>query len=430
MKKQLDKYIITETKEKNLWQDCLFVFDSSALLNFYEYSTETRKNIFDTTFKVIEDKLWIPNHVEFEFLKNRETTLRKPISTYNQLISSHYSKIEENLKQIKSKTKKDHKHPYVSEKIFIDLDNELEKFKKLLSNEIKTRIEEIENLSENDDVLNAFDKYFKVGKKFNYAQISSIIKEGEFRYKYSIPPGYKDLESKIGFQIFGDLIIWKQIIEYSKALNKPIIFVIDDVKEDWWTLDKKNNPLGPRTELIDEIDHNSNTPFWMYTTLQFLEKSKDLLGSKIKENAIKEVRDASIQFSGMKAEEAFIRWVIESFDGDGEVIYPEGDFYGVDLVLVNENKTIGFKTRYFPRGYHQHMNYRLNKTLENIKRRAPKYNCDKIYLVLITESKNSAIEILKEIKENNNQLYLFEDSEIEVDYLYGYIENNNFIPVI
>jgi hypothetical protein len=49
---------------------------------------------------------------------------------------------------------------------------------------------------------------------------------------------------------------------------KPIIFVMDDKKEDWWILDKKHNPIIPREELFDEISDKAKVKFWMYTTSQ------------------------------------------------------------------------------------------------------------------------------------------------------------------
>ncbi len=32
-----DKYVLTDSKEADLWNDCYFVFDASALLDFYSY---------------------------------------------------------------------------------------------------------------------------------------------------------------------------------------------------------------------------------------------------------------------------------------------------------------------------------------------------------------------------------------------------------
>jgi hypothetical protein len=46
-------------------------------------------------------------------------------------------------------------------------------------------------------------------------QLKSLALEGEERYKNEIPPGYRDGKkdaSRDPFRKYGDLIIWKQII--------------------------------------------------------------------------------------------------------------------------------------------------------------------------------------------------------------------------
>jgi len=430
MKQNLDKYQIESEQEKTLWSDCLFVFDSSSLLNFYNYSVDTRKNIFDTTLKVIKERLWIPQHVEFEFLKNRETTFKKPISKYQQLLTEHLVKIDEQFKQLRNKSKKENMHPYISDIVFSDFDIELDKFKEKLKKEINERISEIEKLSEIDDVLLAFDKYFKVGKEFNYQQLTEIAKEGEFRYKYSIPPGYKDLDEKSGFQIFGDLIIWKQIIEYAKAINKPIILITDDVKEDWWHLKKRGEPERPREELIDEIEFHANVPFWMYTTIQFLEKSKKHLDSKIKENSIMEVRNTTLHYYGYRAEEAFTKWAISEFKGKGEIIHPDNQRdSGIDLVLQHETDLVGFEIRFFRNQADHYMRYRLRRTIENFQRRKIYEKYKSLYIVIITESEDSALMAKAEIENDEKQLFLFEDDSFALDYIYGYLDEDDFIKI-
>ena len=101
------------------------------------------------------------------------------------------------------------------------------------------------------------------------------------RYEHSIPPGYKDKNDKIGFQIFGDLIIWKQIIEYASEIQKPIIFICNDLKEDWCYIDgtTEKRIKSPREELIKEISDEANIDFWMYNLAQFLYKSNEYLFS-------------------------------------------------------------------------------------------------------------------------------------------------------
>ncbi len=45
---------LTSEEEKVVWQQALFVFDRSAVLNFYEYSDTTREDIYNNIFKLLE----------------------------------------------------------------------------------------------------------------------------------------------------------------------------------------------------------------------------------------------------------------------------------------------------------------------------------------------------------------------------------------
>ncbi|KYH06643.1 hypothetical protein A1704_23470 [Chryseobacterium cucumeris] len=79
------------------------------------------------------------------------------------------------------------------------------------------------------------------------------------------------------------------IIDYSNEFSKDIVYVTDDLKEDWWILDKSKKPLSPITELTIELDSASERKFWMYQTLEFVQKSKEIIKSKIKSESIQDI---------------------------------------------------------------------------------------------------------------------------------------------
>ena len=283
-------YYLSEKREEVLWSTCLFVFDSSALLNFYYYSDQTRKDIFTTTFEPLKGRLWIPQYVEYEYLKNRKITSRKPISAYESLLKQHVSKIKQHIIQLKNKTQKPDEHPFLDSTLIDDFAKQFEDVEDKIKKQIVAEKKKINAMAEKDTVFEAFKNYFDVGVEYSFEQLMNIAKEGEHRYKFKIPPGYRDAKSKIGFQIFGDLIIWKQILEHAKIAKKPIIFVTDDVKEDWWILGKKNTIQRPREELIKEIKDFANSDFWMYTSVQFLERARRILKTEIAQEVLEEVR--------------------------------------------------------------------------------------------------------------------------------------------
>ena len=62
--------------------------------------------------------------------------------------------------------------------------------------------------------------------------------------------------------MYGDLILWFQIIDYAKEKKCPIIFVTNDVKEDWWQQEKDDKTKDtPRHELLYEFKDKTSQNF-------------------------------------------------------------------------------------------------------------------------------------------------------------------------
>ena len=304
-KENIDPYFMNPEKEKRLWETTIFVFDSSAILDFYFLPNQTRDKIYKEVFKELSERLWIPSHVEFEFLKNREKVIGKPIlenydplkSKIQNLGKSFSSDIHKRIEEISRETIKDDKHPNIDQtEIDLiktqseDFKKKLKKFEESVLERVKKIEKEIIDVKDNDDILKALEDYFQVGDEYTFNRVLEITKEGKHRYEFKIPPGYGDKKKK-GTQIFGDLIIWNQILDYSKEKNLPIVFITDDINkdEDWCYLDRKARILRPREELIKEIKDFSNVEFWMYSLPQFLYHANEYLKAKIEEQTIQNI---------------------------------------------------------------------------------------------------------------------------------------------
>jgi hypothetical protein len=48
----------------------MFVFDTSTLLNLYEYSEESKNDIIESVLKKLSGKLWLPFNVKKEYSKD------------------------------------------------------------------------------------------------------------------------------------------------------------------------------------------------------------------------------------------------------------------------------------------------------------------------------------------------------------------------
>lgn len=144
-----------------------------------------------------------------------------------------------------------------------------------------------------DEILEFVESIFsgRTGGPIDEGELQTLIAEGERRYQAEIPPGYKDGKkdgSGDPHRKFGDLIVWRQLIKKAKEAGKPLIFVTDDKKEDWW-LEQSGRTIGPRTELREEFIRDVSQDFWMYTVDKFIEEAARIRNDQVSKTVIAEI---------------------------------------------------------------------------------------------------------------------------------------------
>lgn len=284
MKEKFPGYFKLSDKEINhLWENALLVFDANILLNLYRYSDETRDDFFKILEKV-KDRIWIPHQSANEFFENRLSVINQQEKSYEEATNA--------LKSIENEFKNSRQHPFITQKL-------LKKFSSL-SKEICEQLNESKEFHNKrvyqDDVLGKIESLFnnKVGDEYGKNQLKEIYKEGEIRFLDKVPPGYKDSgkkdDSSKDVRKFGDLVVWKQILDKSIEIKKGIILITDDRKEDWWVR-FKGKTISPRPELKKEFQTETKQSFHMYQSDRFLEFATEYLNEEINENAIQEIRE-------------------------------------------------------------------------------------------------------------------------------------------
>lgn len=268
----------TEDQYKEIWSSCIFTFDANILLNFYRYKNDTTNTFFDLLEK-LKERIYLTNQASLEYFKNRLDVISEQEKAYSEVKDSILKHIEEPLQHQR-------KHPHIN----IEL---LDEFK-LVSNKIKSELEdrskEYSQRLSNDEILkkviNLFDK--KVGIQYAEELLNEIYLEGDKRYNENIPPGFKD-KNKGGIRQFGDLILWFQIIDLAKEIDKNIVFVTDDEKEDWLYI-HKGRTISLLPELQNEFQQKTSKKIYIYNAQQFYEYASKLLNSNVDEETIEEVR--------------------------------------------------------------------------------------------------------------------------------------------
>ena len=299
-------YRPTPEEFADLWADCWFVLDANALLNFYRYSPETNKIFFEVLSRVSE-RLWIPHQVGLEYQENRLAEILRQKNIYEE-IREKLSTTQNELQALLSKEHSSINVKSLSKKISSTFDS--------IRQQLEKHEPEHPNLLNEDTIRNSVTQLLdqKVGLPYAKDRLDEIYKIGEKRYAHDIPPGFRDKskkESKAYGDLvieskYGDLIIWFQMIDKAKQTQKPIVFITDDAKEDWWW-EKSGQKIGPRAELITEMKQQANVSYYMYAPNQFIAFAKDYLGITVKQAVIDEVRDVTESKSDWKSE------VIEAF---------------------------------------------------------------------------------------------------------------------
>jgi PIN like domain len=151
---------------------------------------------------------------------------------------------------------------------------------------IKTLQSKVSNYNWNDPVSQMYKDVFSEeiiieAKKSKEA----LIEDLNFRIEHKIAPGYND--SGKSDKGIGDLIIWQTILEIGKDLNKDVIFVTDDSKNDWFYIEEKKT-IYPKFELFDEFRRISNNTIHIIDITTFLEIQE------ANEDMIKEVQENKI----------------------------------------------------------------------------------------------------------------------------------------
>ena len=255
MRNAIKEYLeYTDEEKSELWENATFVFDTNVLLNLYRYSKDTRDALLNS-MEQLKDRIWIPHQIAYEFMRNREETIYDTANRYERLRGSSEKFLKECMTELRLKQ---------DDKEFSNLAKYIQKW---ISKKEAMKTEIID--SKNDIILQNLLELFsgRVGKPYDSNQLSKIEKEGKERYDKKIPPGYKD--QKKDSNMYGDLILWKQIMDFALSNKVNIIFVTLDQKEDWWNILHKKT-LGPRIELRKEFENTTKQRFHMYNVDSYL----------------------------------------------------------------------------------------------------------------------------------------------------------------
>lgn len=287
MKQKLSEYYKLEDSDlKKHWQEDIFSFDANVLLNLYRYTPKTREAFFDLLDK-IKDRVWISYQAAFEYQKNRLIVISKQYEAYTEIRAL----LEDKKNEIGAKLNEYKRHPYLqTEELKKQIESAFESINKDITRLEKTHPDYLKNDPIWQKLTQLLDQ--KVGNDNSHDDLEKIYQDGKKRYEEEIPPGYKDKSNKKNDgnrALYGDLIVWNQLLKQAKIIPSSIIFITDDRKEDWW-YKFKGKTIGPRPELIKEFKEETGKRINIYQADNFLDLAIKNLNQASNPEAIEEIR--------------------------------------------------------------------------------------------------------------------------------------------
>lgn len=230
--------------------ESILVLDTNILLDLARLPLLSSKH-FLSLLESVQDRLWIPRQVYEEFEKNKYKVFGETTKRYDKLKTNLLLKKQKFITDVDSILNEPKKKKYIDinkwQKSIVNKINEIdgiiEAYGVVEDDKIKS--------GEYDNLRKELDKFvsgLEKGEEILLQEKIQILSEGEIRYKYEIPPGFKDAQKEkrkgetTGQEKFGDLFIWKEILNIpnKKIFNNKtnIIFITNDQKIDWFKDDK------------------------------------------------------------------------------------------------------------------------------------------------------------------------------------------------
>jgi hypothetical protein len=284
MRKQFAGYYRpSEDQFASLWEGCIFCFDANVLLNIYRYTPHTR-DAFLTILRRVQDRLWLPHQVAAEYHENRLEVISQQHRAYAVVRDLIEKEILGSLTALENTYAR---HPLIDIRALTGPMREAASAAwTALEHGQSSHPDYLTDDPLRDALADIFDD--KVGQSYPDERMKKLQKEADERFERKQPPGYLDAK-KNGGRKYGDVILWMQIIEHAGQQKKPIIFVTDDRKDDWWQR-HAGRTIGPRPQLVQEFTDKTGVPFHMYASDQFIEHAQRFLKLADQQQAVDETR--------------------------------------------------------------------------------------------------------------------------------------------
>ncbi|WP_330440562.1 PIN-like domain-containing protein [Micromonospora sp. NBC_00821] len=289
--------------------DGLVVLDANTLLHLYRVTRAAREQVLSTLARV-EERLWVPHQAAVEFHRNRLEVVNGKMARFKEMRSTLSQASSDAVSNLRKSVIRlvEFRQYNMADRDWDPQEHGLdeESIQKRLDGLMDSALAELKALQDEHDirpgdvaiedpVLQRLDVITrgKLGRPYSQRHLMEIVGEAiDFRFPNEIPPGYKDAEKKSPYRAAGDYVLWRQVLD--RASEEPrhglIVLVTNDVKSDWWILDKNGEPIEARPELRQEMFECTGAQLRLLTLSGFLKAAADQFPGSVSDETVRSVR--------------------------------------------------------------------------------------------------------------------------------------------
>ncbi|EKT4078577.1 hypothetical protein QEG16_001018 [Stenotrophomonas maltophilia] len=291
-------YSPTEHELTSLWNEGIFVLDSSVLLKLYEVPERTRQETFAALQK-LGDRLWVPHQAALEYQRNRARTIGIARNRVAEALDPMQTALQNFVQSASSIKLADRGHQDASDRLA-----QMQAAGEEVIEAARAAIASHVDINGEDPVRDQLSALLenRVGTPPTQDELTGWNEDAEKRYAHRMGPGHLDqgksknptymMDGLVFDKRYADVYVWKETIARASSENvHSVVMVTNDSKADWWKV-TDNGVVGPLPELCSEIRSEAKLDnFWMYDLESFLREAENRLDVSVSGTTLSDVSE-------------------------------------------------------------------------------------------------------------------------------------------
>lgn len=271
--------------------------DTNVLLNLYRYIPEARADLM-AVLKKLGSRLWVPHQVLAEFWRNRNSAITDPKTSSEAAAEALTAQLDQAQRAVRTWGNRAAAPSDQVDHLVESLDSAFQSVVEAVTSSVDEEELQKRRNTRDDVVLRDLEPIVqgRAGSPLDDDAYLAAVAEGKRRGQEGIPPGFAD-RSKPEERAVGDYLIWEQVMRHAEAVQRDVLFVTGDVKNDWWRLDQ-GRAQGPRFELVNELQQRAGVALYMVRPESLLRLGEQFLKVTVREESLRDAARIGSVFDG------------------------------------------------------------------------------------------------------------------------------------